>query len=116
MTKQITVIIKKPGEDAFVTKIDKGLKAMQEIVGGPIELMHGDVVGLPPIVDVWFNEEGKLEGLPPNLNLICEGERFDVLVGPAFFTTHNEGETVELHKEYHQEVLDFCQANVWRGR
>lgn len=117
MTKQITVIIKKPGEEATVETVASGLKSMQAIVGGSIELMHGDVVGLSRLVDVWFNEEGKLESLPPNLNLVCEGQRFDVLVGTAFFTSHNDkGDTLSLPAMFHQEVLTFCKEHAWRGR
>ena len=115
--EEIIVIFKRPAEEAYVTSIRKGLKPMQSLVGGSIEMMRGEVVGLSPIIDVWFNEEGKLESLPPNLNLVCEGERFDVLVGPAFFTTHNsQGDTLELPKEFHEEVFKFCKEHAWRGR
>lgn len=115
--EEIVVIFKRPGEDAYVTSIRKGLKPMQALVEGSIELMHGGVVGLSPAIDVWFNEEGKLESLAPNLNLVCEGERFDVLVGPAFFTTHNgKGDTCELPQELHAEVFAFCKEYAWRGR
>lgn len=115
MTK-ITVIIKKPGEDAYVAEVDKGLKSMQAIVGGSIELMAGDVVGLPRAVDVWFNEEGKLESLPPNLKLVCNGELFDILVGPAFFTCHNnQGDTLSLDEAFHDQVLKFTKEFEWRG-
>lgn len=117
MAQKLTIIVKKPGEPAVVAQIDKGLKHMQAIVGGNIERMDGDVVGLPRAVDVWFNEEGKLIELEPNLNLVHRGERFDVLVGPAFFTSHNkEGDTLSLPEELHKQVFDFCEANVWRGR
>jgi hypothetical protein len=115
--KKITVIIKKPNEPAVVAQIGKSLKHMQAVVGGNIELMAGDVVGLPRAVDIWFNEEGKLESLPPNLNLVCEGQRFDVLVGTAFFTSHNQaGDTLSLPEAFHKSVFDFCEANAWRGR
>jgi hypothetical protein len=90
---------------------------MQSLVEGNIELMAGDVVGLNPLVDIWFNEEGKLSGMEPNLNLVHEGERFDVLVGPAFFTSHSkEGETLELPRELHDQVFAFCREYAWRGR
>ena len=112
---QITVIVKKPGEAAYVTQIDNGLEGMQEVVGGDIELMAGDVVGLPEIVDVWFNEEGKLESLPPNLNLVCEGQLFDILVGTAFFTSHDgQGETLSLPEPFHRDVFAFCQTHAWK--
>ena len=115
--EEIIVIYKRPGEDAYVTSIRKGLKPMQSLVDGSIEMMAGRVVGLSPIIDVWFNEEGKLHNMEPNLNLVCEGERFDILVGPAFFTAHNKkGETLELPKEFHEEVFAFCKEHKWRGR
>jgi len=112
---QITVIVKHPGEAAFVTQIDKGLKAMQDVVGGNIELMAGDVVGLPRLVDIWFNEEGKLIGLAENLNLVCEGRLFDILVGTAFFASHDdEGETLSPPEPFHRDVFAFCQTHAWK--
>ena len=116
MSKQITVIIKKPGEDAYVDKIESSLASMQAVVGGMIELLGGQVVGLSPIIDIWFNEEGKLMQLEPNLGLVCRGRLFDVLVGTAFFTTHDEdGGTTSLPPEFHKEVFKFCDRHALCG-
>lgn len=57
---KIRVVIAKPGEAPVVAEIDNGLRAMQEVVGGLVELVQvGDL-------DVWVNEEGLLLELPFN--------------------------------------------------
>ena len=59
----ITVIVCEPGKKPEVRVIDNGLKAMQAIVGGYIELVRSY---LPPY-DIYCNEEGLIEDLPINL-------------------------------------------------
>lgn len=114
----IRTIFKQPGGGPVVLQIPKGLQAMQALVGGPIQRMCGDAVGLSPLIDVWFNEEGKLEQLTPNLVLKTrDGQTRDVLVGPAFFTTNNKaGDTCSLPEAHDKAVLDFIELNTWRGK
>jgi len=111
----IRTIIKNPGEAPKVIKVPKGLQQMQSLVGGNIEMMRGDAVGLPQAIDVWFNEEGKLIGLPPNLVLRMPGSReiWDVVMGPVFFTTHDdEGDTCSLPDVHDKAVLKFIKDNT----
>ena len=70
------VIVKKVGNVPEVVEIENTLEAMQEIVGGYIEL-----VPIRTGCVMICNEEGKLEGLPYNFTL---GN--DHIVGNVFFT------------------------------
>lgn len=56
-------IIKKPNEQAEIIEIDNTLKSLQEAVGGYIE-----TVTLAKDCCIICNEEGRLQGLPYNLN------------------------------------------------
>lgn len=60
------VIVKRP-EDAVgaVTEVENTLKALQEVVGGHIE-----VVTLATDLAIICNEEGRLRGLPYNCSLL----------------------------------------------
>ena len=66
---EIRVIIKKPGEPAFETLVENGLRPLQEWVGGYIETY---ALSYNPAVLVICNEEGKLLGLPYNCRLADE--------------------------------------------
>lgn len=109
-TPLLTIILKQPGQAAHLAEVEQGLEAMQIIVHGNIECLNGGIVGLPVNVDIWFNDEGKLQGLPSNLAFIADDEIFDVGVGPIFFTgTDGQGETISLPPEHHAAVLAYCQ-------
>lgn len=71
----IRVLVKRPGEDLRPQVIENTLKALQDLVGGHIE-------SLTPFTDlaILCNEEGRLLGLPHNVNLL--GVDF---VGPIVF-------------------------------
>ncbi len=74
MKKEINVLVKEPGCDLFERrKIPNTLEALQEIVGGYIELVQ-------PCVDLALivNEEGKIKGMPYNFTFLNED-----LVGPV---------------------------------
>ena len=63
MSKEsIKVILKRPGEKAFTTEIPNTLEALQNEVGGYIEVTQ-------PFEDaiIICNEEGRLLGRPPNV-------------------------------------------------
>ena len=68
-------IIKEVGKNPRVEEIKNDLKTLQSLVGGYIE-----VVGMEENILLIYNEEGKLNGLPPNFSM---GN--DTLVGTAVF-------------------------------
>ena len=65
--KMIQVIIKRPGEKPKHVMLSNTLKAMQEVVGGYIETFT-----FAEEACIICNSEGKLEGLPFNVNLFGE--------------------------------------------
>lgn len=72
----LTVVIKEPGELPRMAAVSNKLKTMQQLVGGHIE-----TVTLTSDFAIVCNEEGRLHGLPKNIE-IC-GSTF---VGPIVFT------------------------------
>lgn len=70
-------IIKEPYKKAVIKEIEPGLKPLQNLVGGLIE----NVYELEEQnINIWINEEGKLNDLAPNF-LIYNMQ--DVVVGTA---------------------------------
>lgn len=70
-------------------EIGRGLEPMQKLVGGYIES-----VPLSRNVNIFCNEEGRLQGLPRN-RWVASAQ--DYLCGTFFVSRHNEdGETVDL--------------------
>jgi hypothetical protein len=63
------VIVCEVGRAPELREIPNTLKALQETVGGYIETLHPHRVGLTGLIHntvMIFNEEGRLQGLPPN--------------------------------------------------
>ena len=75
-------IIKEVGKEPRVEDIKNDLATLQELVGGYIE-----VVTIEDNILVICNEEGKLQGLPPNFSM-----GYDVIVGTAVFVSFDGGE------------------------
>ena len=77
----LTVLVVEPGKPPYPRQIPDTLQAMQAVVGGPIQAVYP----FEEPVALICNEEGKLEGLPPNRGLWDEaGTLYDVVCG-AFF-------------------------------
>jgi hypothetical protein len=79
----IKILVVEPGKVPEVREIPNGLEASQKIVGGYIEIirLHDDVI-------LVCNEEGKLDGLPPNRMI---PEYRDIIMG-TFFLTYDDDE------------------------
>ena len=65
--EKIKVLLFKPGEYAKTVEIDDTLEGMQEAVGGWIE----EYMPFEDDVAIVCNEEGKINGLPPNRAIFC---------------------------------------------
>lgn len=87
---------------------DKSYETISQAVGGWIEC-----VGLTPTLDMWVNEEGKLDGLPYNPDATAIfwshfGFGTDIIVGDVVFTSHDEeGNTTSLENEQMQYLEQF---------
>ena len=94
--KEIRVLIKLVGHKPIKATIKDDLKILQDIVGGLIE-----VVELTEDIDIICNEEGKLEGLLPNINL-----DYDIIVGDIIFCSHDDmGNFTSLTDEQIKRIL-----------
>lgn len=85
-SKEMDVLLVEPGCYPRMVTIENSLQAMQEAVGGPIE-----VVSLPDAAIV-CNEEGKLKGLPPNRPLMDENHHIQDVLRGTFFVCGEQGE------------------------
>ena len=74
MKSKINVLIKEPGKPCRPAKIPNRLKALQEIVGGYIE-----VVSITTDTAFICNEEGIIRGLPHNVEL-CGTDYFGTIM------------------------------------
>ena len=90
--KLLKVLIKEPDKKPYVKEIEDTLEAKQAIVGGLIEC-----VSMPNTsdVDLYVNEEGKLDNLQGNFWL---PEYEDCTVGTCFMVGYDEesGENVDI--------------------
>ena len=90
--KMLKVLVKEPYRQPYVKEIEDTLDDKQLIVGGLIEC-----VGMPDVkhVDLYVNEEGKLDRLPGNFWL---PEYEDCVVGTCFMIGYDEntGENISL--------------------
>ena len=75
------ILVVEPGKEPKIKEIDGNLESMQKIVGGYIEAIHpfDDPIALV------CNDEGKINGLPPNRILIDKtGDILDIICGTFF--------------------------------
>lgn len=106
MEDKILAVVKYPYEQAKVIAIEKGLKPLQEIVGGMIT--GADLPGIEGVYG-YANDEGLLIGLEPN---IYRPEYQDALVGPIVFTgADDEGNNISLTPRQVKEVKKYLNAN-----
>lgn len=96
------VIVCEPGKTAELHEIPNTLKALQETVGGCIEILHPSRVGLRNIdrTVMIFNEEGRLRNLPSN--------RFGI-VGTLLFTGVRGDEFRSLTADEVDRILEHGQ-------
>lgn len=82
-----------------VQHIKNTLEALQEIVGGYIEIPFLSEIFNDNNIDIVINEEGKfIEGLNPEIAIVNKnGQILDLVYGNCIFVSHDErGETVSL--------------------
>lgn len=103
-------LYKPVGRDSEVIDIDNTLEALQEKVGGYIEVLACPVKG----ANIICNEEGKLMGLPQNIPLydrylnVC-----DVLVGDILIVGTKGENFTDLTGEQIEECLRVYGLGVY---
>lgn len=111
MSKQLAVTVSTEETSGIkLFEIGNSYEMLREAVGGWIECVR-----IRHDIDMWLNEEGKLNGLERNnfataLFWDAFGFMSDIIVGNVIFTSSNEeGETIGLNLEqvtYLREWLD----------
>lgn len=84
--KVLKILVKEPHKEPYVKEIEHSLEAMQNIVGGYIECVEMPVIRG---VDLFVNEEGKLDKLEGNFWL---PEYEDCVVGTCYMVGYDEEE------------------------
>ena len=100
MESKLNVVIKEPGKDPFIKRIEDDLTTYQEILGGMMEMVpfeKGQVL--------LCNDEGKLKGLEPNL-ILPSGE---IIVGTAIIVGTDGEEFRSLTDEEAEEAMLWLQ-------
>lgn len=109
MSGKIKVLVVEPGKPCQVREVEDGLKDLQAIVGGYIEI----VTPFTDAAAIVCNEEGKLRGLPYNRPLLDrDGAPYDILCG-TFFITGVQGENfvsltddqIRVYKDLYDNVM-----------
>ena len=97
-------------------EINNGLEALQEIVGGYIEIPYLGDTFLNNGIDVIINEEGKLiDGMKAEIAIVNkeQGNILDIVYGNCIFASHDEeGETIGLTEEQMQVVTEELETIV----
>lgn len=99
-----------------VKDINKGLEALQKIVGGYIEIPFLSEKLYEHDIDMIINEEGKLvEGMKPEIAVVKEetGKILDIVYGNCIFASHNdEGDTIALNEEQMEILIEELETEV----
>lgn len=106
--KTLRVLIKEPDKAPYVKEIENTLETKQEIVGGLIECVE-----MPDMrnVDLFVNEEGKLDNLKGNFWL---PEYEDCVVGTCFMVGYNpeECDNVSITDEQVEQCKKYIENYV----
>lgn len=103
MKKEISVVIKRPGENPEMKRIPNTLKSLQSIVGGLIQVF-------PVASDLLIicNENGRLLDMPYNFS-IQKGGHF---VGPVIFCGAKGEDFLDIPVSF--ETFKKIFKNLWK--
>lgn len=103
----LRVLVVEPERTPYVKEIPHTLEALQQEVGGLIEVIYpyADLVGMV------CNEEGKLLGLPLNRALFDKGgEMFDIICGTFWVTGLGAEDLASLPPDLLEKYYRHFQA------
>ncbi len=116
--QKITVIVKRVGKDPVVEQIDASLRGWQAVVGedgyNMVQVIPASTVGLPADIDLIFNEEGKVWGMPLNFYLTYpnSGQAWDDVRGNAFFMARKGDRAIDLTPTHQQAVMAYLKEQA----
>lgn len=94
-------------------EIDNNLKALQNEVGGYIEIPCFSRKLSENNIDMIINEEGKVNRLQPQLAIYQDNKIVDVICGNIIFASSNEdGKTIGLTDEQIEVVKEVLKYDV----
>lgn len=94
-------------------EIDNSLKALQNEVGGYIEIPSFSRKLSENNIDMIINEEGKINRLQPQLAIYQDNKIVDVICGNVIFASANEdGKTIGLADEQIEVVKEVLKYDV----
>lgn len=107
------LILEANGKGAIydIVPFENDYKQIRDYVGGLIERFH-----IPELeernIDIWLNEEGKIENFEPTIVLFNNnGKYVDYLCGTVVFAKHTEeGDTVGLNEDDIDFILDWIKS------
>ena len=100
---KIKVVAQNPGEISRIVTVPNTLEALQELVGGYIEVHHiGN--GLLLVMD----EDGRLKGLPENVRCV----QYGTIVGPVFITADKDEDFRSLTPEEIQTARAWLMKHI----
>lgn len=111
-SEQIQVVIVEPNKKPYTKIIENRLGAMNDIVGGYIEIVRmGQNTPNGAELIITVNEEGKLMNLPLNRSIVG----FDMLVGTFFISAANmQGDNVNIDDETAEKIIrQFTPMEVY---
>lgn len=92
-------------------EVENDYRALQEVVGGLIEYIE-----LSDTIGIYCNEEGKLLGLPPSLEICENGELHDIMAGPCIFvSTDTEGNNLDLAEFEVESIESALKPGKFQG-
>ena len=100
---KIKVVAQNPGEISRIVTIPNTEEAMQELVGGYIEVHH--ISGSLLLV---MDEEGRLKGLPENVRCV----QYGTIVGPVFITADKDEDFRSLTPEEIQTARAWLMKHI----
>ena len=101
--EKIKVVVQNPGEISRIVTIPNTEEAMQELVGGYIEVHH--ISGSLLLV---MDEEGRLKGLPENVRCV----QYGTIVGPVFITADKGEDFRSLTPEEIQTARAWLMKHI----
>lgn len=100
----MNVIVVEPHREPYLAEINSGLKSLQAMVGGYIEVLHP----FTDPVSIVCNEEGKLNGLALNRGLCDEnGHLHDIIAGTFLIVGLGDENFESIPPELTEKYLNY---------